>query len=295
VLRCAGHSRRSATRASVRPSLFDVLPVILAGALLLAGGAGAHTLAGNKRAARRDAEVLLDRLRLPAGAVRAAKPALSWPTTDQVEADASWRVPRSAAEVAQFIKRHPPRRGHIPRIRLTLQNGEWVHQAAIQWPMIGGVIYDRYLVVTLTPLPDGTTNVRASSSVYWVVPRSAVSRPLARAGALTVSRGSSRLLTTSRPAKVRRIRAMFDNLRIIQPGVVISCYGPDQPRAWITFRFYAYQGGPGLARAIVPPVASSPCGPTAAFAVPAEETAFLFTPPSFLRKAGSVLGVRLAS
>lgn len=264
-------------------------------ALVMAAGASAHTLASNKQAARRDVTMLLDRLRLPTSAVRVKKEALSWPRTDEVEADAHWRVPRSVAEVVAFIKRHPPHRGRTPRVHTIVENGEFVQQAVIQWPMIRGVLYNRFLDIALKAERGGTTAVQASASDYWFVPRSAVVSALAGAGVLTVTRGSSRIVATKNTRQVQRIAAMFEHLQIIQPGVVISCYAPNQASAWITFKFYARPQGPELARATVPPAGSSPCGPAAAFAVPGQEQAFLLTSPSFLRTAGSVLGVRLAS
>lgn len=267
-------------------------------AVLLAGSASAHTLAANKQAARRDAQMLLGRLRLPAGAVRLSgpwvKPGGLWkPARDLMAAATSWRVPGSVARVGSFIKRHRPRGGRDPLTSTTTQSGELIQEViSYFWPMVPQVLRERELDIVIKQQPDGSAHVQARDAVSWWIPRRGDARVLARASVLRVTRGSSRLLASHDHAKVERVAEMLDRLQIIPTGTVVSCYGVAESAAPVDFTFQAR--GKELARATIPPGGGSPCAPIT-FTVAGHRPEFLLSSPSFLRRAGSVLGMRLAS
>jgi hypothetical protein len=285
------------------------LPVILAGALLLVGSASAHTLAGNKRAAHRDARVLLGRLQLPAGAVQSAsepdgggmalaRPGYTTASAALVDHHAWWTVPGSMSQVAAFVKAHPPMGAKRSTTGSAVQNGSITETfVGFSWRAIRGVLWQRQLVVVLAGLPDGVTGVRADAEVEWTVPRPAIERVPPGAGLLTVARSTlpgwppPLSLAVTDKTRIRRLAAMLDRLPILQP-VAVACPALFAAPT-ISLTFSAASGGPPLARATMPvdgPEGS--CAPIT-FAVRGRQERPLYAFPSFRHRVSKVLGITL--
>lgn len=282
--------------------------VSLAAFLLLAGSAGGHTRAANKARARRDARVLLGRLRLPAGAVISATepsaggaalahPGYTSASSALVDRRAWWTVPGSISQVAAFVKSHPPRGGKRSTTG-SMQGGSTTDLfVGFSWPPVRGVLWQRQLVVVFAQLPDGITGVRADAEVEWTVPRPAAERVPPGAGLLTVARNTlpgwppPLSLAVTDKTRIRRLAAMLDRLPVLQP-VAVACPALFAAPT-ISLTFSAASGGPPLARATMPvdgPEGS--CAPIT-FAVRGRQERPLYAFPSFRHRVSKVLGVAL--
>lgn len=277
--------------------------------LLLAGSAGAHTVAGNKRAARRDAHVLLGRLQLPSGAVQSATEPdgpgglLNGPQSPlpgpSVDIHRWWRVPGSMAQVFAFLKSHPPPGATLAWTGTGADSGEVTQQfLGFVWHPVPGVLFARQLEVDVAQLADGEAGVRADAEVKWFVPRPVSERVPRAAGVLSVTRGAfpgwppPLSVTIGDRTRVRSVAGLLDRLQIVQPDGVIACPAIlAAPTITLTFR--ARAGGRPLARASM--LASGPSGPCSpiSFSVRGHREPPLLAEPSFLRKASRILGVAL--
>ena len=293
----------AAVDSAFRRSLFHVSLVSAAAAIVLAGSAAGHTRADNKRAARRDASALLGKVRLPSGALRAPrrptgalelKGAGFLPATPElVDLHDWWRVPGSMPSVYRWVLNHRPS-GSMPSATGSYTKGGQALDQAVEFsfPPVPGVVSLRSLVVNVVSLPGGSAAVRVDGAAVWLVPRPRRERVPRTALVLTVTRGASLRLNITDTAKVRRVAAMLDRLQIIQPGGFTSCPF-ETPAPTITFTFRARLGGPPLARARM--LASGPEGPCSpiSFSVRGRHEPALLAEPSFLRKAGHILGTAL--
>lgn len=291
--------------------LVRALAVLAAATLLIAASAAGHTVASNKRAAHSDALALLRRLQLPAGAAQSADeptgggaaladPATSLATTALVDVHRWWRTPGSMAAVFAAVKGHPPRGASLSGFGSGSRNGDTTNEWVVfSFPAVRGVLYVRELVVDVAPLPRGGAGVRADAQVEWTVPRPPRERVPPDARLLTVTRGTlpgwspPLSATVTDAVRVHRFATALDRLQVVQP-VVVAC--PEQfVTPTITFTFYARAGGPALAQASMP--ATGPDGECSAieFTVGGRLGRPLLASPSFLGRAGRILGVALGT
>ena len=272
----------------------------LAPNLPTASGGAAH-----RRAAVRDAKLLLGRLVLPAGAQRLAREpahgsALAQPgsrplTSALVDRHAWWRLPGKPASVFSYLAAHPPR-GATQFMEGSIgKSGRLVSRTiGFAWPAVPGVLSSRWLIVEVSSLGHRTAGVRADAEVVWTVPRPATERVPHGARVLDVRRSApdELSLTVTDLAKVREIAAMLDRLPIVQPGI-IACPAIF-PAPTVTFTFRATASGPALAKASM--LANGPAGACSPieFSIRGRSEKPLSGQPSWLQKAGKVLGVSLS-
>jgi hypothetical protein len=230
-----------------------------------AAGIG-RTSAENEAAARSEAPALLAGVPLPPGATPSPtdptgmKAQLGFstdaPATPNLVDDHSWwTVPGSPTEVLAYIRAHMP-----ASARRTLYGEE---EAAYEWPSIPGVLDLRQLAVTVAPLPNGSTGLRADAEVVWLLPRRAAEVVPSGAHLLRISvhrelgrnRPRGRPLSVSSPKKIEAIVARLNALPLVQPGVT-GC--PSDFGIRVDLSFYAARKAPPLAVADVDP---DGCGP----------------------------------
>jgi len=245
----------------VRFLRISVCGATLACAAALCAAAGAASEAANRARALREAQALVGRVELPAGAVRlrsspggdAAQIDNPFPrqgTPDVADAHAWWRVGGRPQDV---LARVVAPRG--ARTDYTGSGGEkgsisyWYRAYAL--PPIPGVLASREIVVKVTALGPGEVAVRVDGQAIWIVPRPASERVPAGAGAIEITRARPHRaptvdVTVTRPALVARITTVVNSLPTAQPGV-LACPAllPGSPVVTLTFR----RNGSTIARA----------------------------------------------
>jgi hypothetical protein len=224
------------------------------------------TTASNKRAAIRDANSLLAGVVPPAGAVLQSSGTRVGPrapllTTAFASAVAysTWNVPQDPASVLPFVETHLPPGSQV--VSTGSEGPNPSSQSVIRsWPPVSGVLYVRWLEITVTSLASGGTKLYAKSQSQWVVTRPPHEHIPPGVRAVEVTSGSTGMppfvwrQVTNR-AKIRTLVKLFDTLEIVQPGA-INCPGfsSNPPTVTVDFR-----GGPTdrlLADANVDAVAS---------------------------------------
>lgn len=276
-------------------------------AAMLALGAGlavAATTAGNRRAARADARVLVARLRLPRGAVRVRRrTGGSFPLyADQAHAlaHASWRVPGRPGTVIAYIRSHPPAGAKLFSTGWSGSSRARARELTLgyQWPPRRGVLGERLLNVIVTAQRGGASSVLAVAQSDWVVVRSASERVPASARIVQITTSSPRRTVTLTAApRVRRLIALVDSLPIAQP-VTINCPALiDADARQVSFSFRARASGPVLARADYVgyephPYVSGPCN-AIAFSVRGRPRTPLIGGADFLHDAQRIAGTVL--
>jgi hypothetical protein len=188
------------------------------------------TTAGNRVHAERDAAHLLRLVVLPSSAQRFARPPghvggllgkpLQIPSGKLVDRHRLWHVHASLGSVVGYLEAHPPRgsqlEGHgdgsdgpnVPRYAtLTFAFREQAGRISLRW-----------LNVTLVPLRDGGTGVRADAQDVWVTTRPR--GEFVPAGAKEIDVGTHRVTD---PANVAKVVRWFDALPIVQPGIAYHC------------------------------------------------------------------------
>jgi hypothetical protein len=207
------------------------------------------TTAGNRRAAKRSAGRLLDRLLLPLGAVQLR----AEPTGDggvlgrayrvgEVDRHRYWRVHATLDSVLGFLKTHAPQHS---RCCETSENPLGI---GFFLRPIYGRVNSRMLVFTLVGLPHGWTGMRVDSGAAWVVERSAAERVPEGVREVDVRAPKLSKRVTNR-AKVKTIVRWIDALPLSRSGG--KCAVPMPRFVRLTFRS---AGGAPLARAAVPEI-----------------------------------------
>ncbi len=145
-----------------------------------------ESAAANQAAARANAVALLGEVSSPAGATESS----SEPAGDEgllvhagaggldipnvVEAHAWWTVPGSRPEVMAYVRGHPPNGSAlIPSGSGGSRGSTTFESVTFAWSAVAGVLSTRWLVLTATQLPHGSTGLRVDSQVVWVTPRPA--------------------------------------------------------------------------------------------------------------------------
>jgi hypothetical protein len=126
------------------------------------------------------------------------------------------------------------------------------------WPALPGVLSTRWLVLTATQLPHGSTALRADAQVVWVTPRSSSDRIPAGARRLNVS-VTSELKGNLAPQlpfsigsakRIEGVVALLNSLPAAQPGTR-SC--PEDPGIRVRLAFYPKSTASPLAVARIDP------------------------------------------
>ena len=269
--------------------------------------------AARRRRARANAEMLLSRLSLPAGAVELGHEpsgdsgALAQPvsrpadTPTLVDEHAWWRVPGSAASALEYVKAHSPRGG-----KLTLSGWDGpIHGppasvfVGFSWPSVASLLVNRQLLVQAVDLAGGVAGVRVDAQVQWIIPRPVSERIPRGVHEIDVTRavpGESPSLSVKAvaPKQVRALVTMVDALGIVQPGAT-SCPAILAGVPVVTFTFRASDGGTVLASASELASAretTTPCDPMA-FSVRGHAETPLLGGAAVVHAAGRLLGVHL--
>lgn len=277
--------------------------------------AASESAAANQAAAHANAVALLGEVSLPAGATESSsEPAgdegllagAGGPDTPNVvEAHAWWTVPGSRAEVMAYVRGHPPN-GSAPISSGSggSRGSTTFESVTFAWPAVAGVLSMRWLVLTATHLPHGSTGLRVDAQVVWVTPRPALEWIPARARRLSVSVGSSlkgnlapqRPFSVASTRRIERVVALLNSLPAAQPGVR-SC--PDDPGIRVRLAFYQPAAASPSAVATIDPYG---CGgvqltiggrsqaPLGSEALPGTSTT---REPSLILRIDRALGVKL--
>jgi hypothetical protein len=220
---------------------------------LVALAAAAPVMAGsieeNRAAANAEADALIAAAALPADATalpgepegdggtlasipfRGANPNVALRT-------AWYRSSLSPADVLAFTDAHMPdgaRRGFSGGGET--RDGHRAEAHAYQRPAIRGATRERYLIVSVSKLDDGTTGIRVDASVTWLEPRPADEVIPSTARHLTISTRGRHTIRVADAARVERIARMLNNTEIYQPDLLLCERAPAgiaQPR--LTFR-----------------------------------------------------------
>jgi hypothetical protein len=186
----------------------------------------------NERAAKRDAASLLRLASVPAGSrrVTTAGAAASTPgATALVDRHLTWKVRLSLDSVDAFETAHRPKGSRQTEEGTgSDRSGITSKDLTFSFPQRAG-ISSRELLVEMTRLSDGWTEIRVDAHDVWVVARPSYEK--VPAGVRQIDVGSHRVTAA---AKVARIIRWFDALPIAQPGA-FSCMLLRGPLETISF------------------------------------------------------------
>jgi hypothetical protein len=242
-----------------------LLGVIMVLAIGAAAAFAASSLSANRRAAHRQARALLEELKLPPGAeqMTTEPPGHSGFLTGkeglvassaQTVGHAWWTVPGTPAAAYAYIRAQPPRGAHVFATGSTwsTQTGITSRSITFQWPAVQGVLDQRLLQATVTPLAGGGTAVLAESDAIWLVPRPRSERIPTGTHSLQITvahLGGATIATyTVGGAGLRRVEQRFDGLEIGQPYAINCPAEIYQGAREVTLAFQS-AGGTTLARA----------------------------------------------
>lgn len=197
------------TAASNKHLAQTVAPQRLAG-IVLPPGATANT--GDPSVARR-------LTRFPPAPLSAAQ---------AVDVDRFWRVPGDPASVYRWLLHHRP-----PGSKQGLTGGLGVRGTRVEWivqfnyPAPAGQLESETLSVAVAAAKGGGTALRGDGQAVWLVPRPSWEYVPSSVDAIAVTvnagRQSSRAITLQSSAAIRRIVAIVNSLKSLQPGVAYSC------------------------------------------------------------------------
>jgi hypothetical protein len=239
---------------------------LLAGSVTAAPDRPVPRSASNRRAARRDAELLLSRLRLPSEAVSSPtepsndgghlKPSQSLNVTSaRADAHAWWLVPAVTDSVLAYLKANPPAGSKLDGSESLYVDHKLIDQSLeFDWPPVRGVLGERELSVCVIALPAGRTGVLAQAQSGWIVRRPPSETIPATVDAVDLSSAvlngpATVALTVTRAAEVRSLVSLLNAMPIVQPAVHSCPALIGNGATVITFSFRAVAGGPLLARA----------------------------------------------
>ncbi len=265
----------------------------------------------NKLAAARDAQALLAKLALPAGARRTRKAppgaarqlagqGLTIASPDVIDRHTFWIVPAPTPEVLAFVEAHPPVTSGMSSSGSGTERGATTASfLRFEWPPIPSVLYSRALSVVLVGLPGGSTAIRADAADMWDIPRPGFERIPTGASVLDVSVGRphtrpSVALTVTDPTKVKKLAKAIDALQTAQP-IAIACPNVPVDAPAVTFTFRATLRGPALAQASESASASGPIAPceTMSFSRAGRALTPLLGGATVVEQAQALLGVTL--
>jgi hypothetical protein len=253
-----------------------------------------------ERRAGREAETLLRRLAVPAGAVRFDHLPLGNDDLNHSDLGVSvvtmtadrysfWRVPGSGKAVIAFEKRqmlpglHGVGAGSSP--------GGYASEEFYGRLVNGSAL--REVSVSVVPI-GGQTYLRLDAGVAWIYPRSPGEVVPADVREIGIHGGgiSERV---DKPAKVRRIVRWFDALNVAQPGPAVLCMAVLNS-AYVRFAFRAASGAV-LASALVPSGPANGCD-SIAFTVRGKQQKPLIDARSdkyaFVNRVQRLLGIRFS-
>lgn len=214
--------------------------VIGAGSAAYALTPRAHTPAGNRAAARREAARLLAMIELPPSASAsasdptAAKHELSQPSYDEatpnlVDAHAWWTVPGQAGTVLSYLASHLPA---AAKFAMSAGGGPSGYQMkGFSLGPVSGVLDQRVIAFEVVQLNETTTAVRTDGEAVWITPRPEWERVPSMARTVTFTaiagrpdgkpgpRSAPRAITGGR---ARKLISLINSLELQQPGVY-SC------------------------------------------------------------------------
>ena len=271
--------------------------------------------AANQDAAHANAVVLLGEVSLPMGATESSsEPAgdegllagAGGPDTPNVvETHAWWTVPGSRAEVMAYVRSHPPNGSALISSGSGSSRGSTTFESVtFAWPAVAGVLSTRWLVLTATQLPHGSTGLRVDAQVVWVTPRPASEWIPAGARHLSVSVTSSlkgnlapqRPFSVASAQRIERVVALLNSLPAAQPSVR-SC--PNDPGIRVRLAFNQPDTTSPSAVATIDPygcgsvqltIGGRPQAPLGSDALPGASTT---REPSLILRIDRVLGVKL--
>jgi hypothetical protein len=227
-------------------------------------------LAVNQAAARRDAALLLSRVRLPAGAVRVDREPRGdhrylavAPADGPGRGHRWWVVPGPASEVIAYLDAHHPAgsrqdgRGYVEN-----RGGTSMIQRYYVWPSVGKVLGDRSMWVMVTPLSNDSSGVLADVQSTWLYPRApseklpsgvtavrvTLQRPCPRIGCRQLGPKLHAQITTHRD--VASAVRLVDSLGVVQADAM-SCTLEGEPAGHLEVTYSAGPAGPALAKAEV--------------------------------------------
>lgn len=258
-------------RIAVLSALIAALAVIVM-VSSIAIAVGVHrTASGNRQIARRDADAMFARLRLPVGAVRTPRvpawdralpwrPAIGPPgAPNLVDRHGWWRMSGTPRSVLAFIEALRPAGFASSGHRSGTEGDLPAELVWFAWRPKQAVLSLRELEIEVVGLSKDRVGVRVDAEDLWILPHPASERipTAAQAIRITSARPGHRpwLTRTIRDRDhVRLIVSLIDQLAVQQPGVTCDAYGS---RAVITLTFE------GTAASDVLASASQDVGPTA--------------------------------
>jgi hypothetical protein len=248
--------------------------------------------------AEREAQSLLNRIPLPAGAVR-LRSALA-PTdplthselgvsTISMTADRYfvWTVPESGRAVLAFERRHV-----IPGLKEVGGGsgpGGWGSDEFDGRHPVGRPI-GREVSMSVEPHGNGVL-LRIDAGISWIYPRAATE--VVPAGVREVDVHDGKLARrVTKPAEVAKIVRWFDGLNVMQPGPSVGCMAVIASRVQLTFRSAT---GARLARAVASSGAADNCTPIRFTVGGKEQTPLIdvtFSKNAFAGRLARLLGVK---
>jgi hypothetical protein len=250
------------------------LVLLVAGLVVLVGVSAAyaltpraHTSAGNRAAATREATKLLATIQLPPSATESAtdptgsKHELSAPSYDEntpnlVDKYSWWTTPGQAGTVLKYIASHLPKNA-----KLELSGGSSPGSYQMEGFSLGsvpGVLGERVIAFGVVQLNHTTTAVRTDGEAVWITPRPQWERipSVARTVTFTAIAGgpAGELGARSVPREIsggraRKLISLINRLELMQPGVY-SC--PAEFAESVSLRFLN-AAGRVVARAVEGP------------------------------------------
>jgi hypothetical protein len=247
-----------------------------------------------RRAAAREAAVLLHAFRPPPGAVRIQQPtqyggvlrSAPAPAGEFVRLTRFWHVDAKRTAVVSFLQKHDVPAG------FTAHCGANIHFGSSQCELVGDPVGTRFLEYAVQKKRDGTSILRVDSQVVWIYPRPREVVP-ASAREIVVNGPSFPAVHVTDAAQVRQIARWFDHLPIYPPGVgALMCGVTLGDSVTLTFRS---AGGARVASARVPAGRASMCD-SIAFSIHGNPQTALVDRPrgaSFASRLERLLGVKL--
>jgi hypothetical protein len=193
----------------------------------------APTTASNRAAAIADAAKLLSYVVPPSGAVLQSSGSGTGPKAQLlIEALASavayrhWLVPESMSDVLTFVHSHLPAGSKVVGTGSGSGPGSQTSQeVTYQWPPVPGVLYTRWLEVSVAAPVDGQTSLDARSQSQWIVTRRPSESVPAGVASILVTQGwlgkRPRIsVTVDRPPQIRMLVSLLDSFPVVQPGAI---------------------------------------------------------------------------
>lgn len=279
-----------------------VIGVVVGTALLcgVAAFSAAGKTASRRVVAQRDAQRLLRRLVLPAGAIRVAveptgdggvlrAPSSQPSVVGLVDRHRFWEVPLSLSSVVAFIKAHPLHGSLVTASGSLSGPGIPPNQSLMFSLPATASVATRWLNVDTVALPDGQTGVRADAQVPTVRSHERVPHD---SGVLRISWTDQHkpAITVTSLKKISAVARAVDQYPLGADGVCSEGWVPPS----ITFSFLSSRNGPVLARVtgVTNGAPDAACEPSMLW-VRGRGTQLLVEDSDLLQKVNRILGTRL--